>query len=117
MDKQRIAKELLMVAKELIAGTWSLPTFPSHVNKISQIYNNMKSGEEPDNVWTDPKQALYPYLGDDQLFDAFEIAQKKYYKECAKALKNTVDKMVKLKEDDFRELEEYQMIQALAKKM
>ena len=117
MNKQRVARELVTAAKEMTAGTWSLPRSPLHVKLLELMYKNMKGGEEPTVKKPDPHDAMYSILGDDSLFNDFDSAKRKYYKECAKAMKKRIGEFAKQDEEDFGEPKEYQSIVELAKKI
>ena len=74
MNNQKIAQELVAVARELSAGTWALPKDQRDVVKIVKMINRMRAGSAPLPNKPDPSDALYGLLGDDDLFIHVELA-------------------------------------------
>ena len=117
MNRQRIAQEILSVAKELTAGSWSSPSNPGDVAKIIKMVKRMAAGEKPLLGRPRPEDAFYEYLGDDDLFDSFISSERYYYKSCADSVVRRVRELAKQPVDSFKDPQDHAMIVELAKKL
>ena len=127
MDKRGIARELLRLAKELVAGTWSLPNNPRDVDRIVKMVSNMRRGKPPLPGKTDVGSAFYRLLGDDDLYDRFDselewhkregYGMDVYYQTCADLVRDRVKEFVKQNRKDFRSPTDYNMLVELSKRL
>ena len=112
MKKTAIATELVKLAKELTAGTWSAPKTPSEMKRLEKMIRRMQNGEEPLPGRTDITTILYPLLGDDRLFDELESAKRVYLTTCAEEIKSRLKTMM---DDTWKDETEHQMVTKLNK--
>ena len=117
MNKEKIAKELMVIARELTARTWTLPEDSGDVSEIIEMVKRMKGGDAPRFDSSDPIESFGSLLGDDGLGDDFNKEEIRYYKACADAVRSCVKRMVKQGRDSFKDPNQYDMIVKLSKKI
>lgn len=109
-----VARELVRVSKEVMAGTWSLPKNDKDTAAIVRIVTILKAGDWPMTI-SPVNDAMYNLLGDDSMFDEFDSAGRMYLKECATAIVQRVRELAKDPSSSYRNIAEYNQIQKLNK--
>ena len=108
---------MVKLAKELMAGTWSLPGGKQDIQKIVKMVKRMSNGDTPLPNETRPEDAFYPLLGDDDLFDSFSQQRKYMYKGCAEDAIRKIRELAKAGPKNFVDEKAYENIVELAKKI
>jgi hypothetical protein len=109
-----IARELVRVSKEVMAGTWSLPKNDNDTEMIVRMVTAMKAGDWLTKGNTSPvNDAMYNLLGDDSMFDDLDRAVRVYLKACAAAIVKRVRELAKDPSSSYRRVAEYNQIQKL----
>ena len=103
------------IAKEVGAGTWSLPKNNSDVNKIVKYIKKMAKGEEPVEG-REITDIFYNLIGDDNLFDKLRTEKEYYLKDCANTIIDEIKRMIKDGEQSFTKKEYYNNLISILKK-
>lgn len=116
MDEKQVAGELVRLAKRLTGGTWSLPDGRGVID-IVKFVKRMDEGKWPVPAKKDLASNFYNLLGDDDLADRFDAAERHFLQECADAVRRRVKELAAQPESDYADPEDYRGMQVLAQKL
>ena len=101
MNEMGMVKRI--VARSVMAGTWSLPKTMASVDHLVQMIKNMQAGKPPVGVLEDEVvDAFYGFFGDDILFDKFHVARKIFYEACAEHAARRIKEMAAQDDGTFK---------------
>lgn len=85
-----------------LGGTFGAFQRPGDIRKFMAIYNNLKKGEWPDGAKLNPiAEALFDFVGDDDLFDSFDSLVDDFCKDHARLVKTKIKEWVKKTDQEY----------------